>query len=70
MKLTLIERFEIQAEAFRLMTGHMAPGKDCAAAAGIDEDREAAWNKWWDSYALPVDAMLCAFEHVMSDKDE
>lgn len=71
MKLTAIERFEIRAEAFRMMTGHMAPGKDIAMSAGGDDDaREAAWHKWWSSYALPVDAMLWAFDRVMGGSDD
>jgi hypothetical protein len=34
MHLSSLERYEIQAEAFRRMTGHLAPGKD-AVAGGL-----------------------------------
>ena len=33
MHLSRLERYEIQAEAFRRMTGHLAPGKDAAAVS-------------------------------------
>ena len=33
MKLTKIESYEIQAFAFRVMTGYMAPGKDSSPLA-------------------------------------
>jgi len=33
MEFSSIEAFEVRAEAFRIMTGHMAPGKDAAAAS-------------------------------------
>ena len=31
--MTDLERYEVKAEAFRICTGHMAPGKDAASAS-------------------------------------
>ncbi len=42
------ERFEIVAQVFQHMRGHLAPGKDSPAAAGtVDiEERNAVWEEW------------------------
>lgn len=73
MKLTNYERFEIQAEAFRIMTGNMAPGKDAAAASypAPYEEREAAWKEWNAQNIDCVRAMIIATERVIDrDGDE
>jgi hypothetical protein len=47
--LSALERFEALAEAFRLETGLLAPGKDAPAAAGgfpTEEERAARWLAW------------------------
>ena len=36
MEFSSIEAFEVRAKAFRIMTGHIAPGKDAAAMREID----------------------------------
>lgn len=59
-------QFEIEAYAFKLMTGHMAPGKDSPAAAGPtdDEEREREWVKWKDENRKCINAMMSAFIHL------
>lgn len=72
MKLTSIERYEIRAEAFRIMTGHMAPGKSASAASNpaSPEERNAAYLEWAAAHTNCVRAMLLAFERVMPDAEE
>jgi hypothetical protein len=45
-KLSANDRFEIEAEVFRLTMGMMAPGKDCAPAC--PDNREARMEAWRD----------------------
>ncbi len=59
--------YEIKAEAFRIMTGYMAPGKDAASAsypAPIAE-REAAWTKWLTENSECIKAMLSAADNFI-----
>lgn len=67
MKLTDNERYEVKAEAFRIMTGHMAPGKDAAAASYPEpyEVRRAAFDAWWAQHAEAVRATLIAAERMV-----
>ena len=67
MKLTFYERFEIQAEAFRIMTGHMAPGKDAAPESypAPYKERDAAWEKWSAQNIECVRATMLATERVL-----
>ncbi len=71
MALDSIDRFEIQAEAFRIMTGHMAPGKDAGAASYSVpyEQREEAHKKWMEAHGECVRAMLLAFDRLMSNDE-
>ena len=66
------EKYEITAEAFRLMTGHMAPGKDAASAAypAPFEERSIAYEVWLESHRRCINAMFLSFEHIMVDEDE
>ena len=66
-----IEWYEVKAEAFRICTGHMAPGKDPAAMSYPKpfEDRAKAWDEWHAAHALPIAAMLTAFERIMERDD-
>ena len=68
MKLDSITRFEVQAEAFRVMTGHMAPGKDVPAAGCGEpyEERAAIFDRWIEIHGECVRAMLQAFENVIA----
>jgi len=60
------EVFEIKAEAFRRMTGHMAPGKDPGLVAAEDPAaRSAAWEVWVEAYGDAVIATISAYERVM-----
>lgn len=67
MKLNSIEKFEIGAEAFRTMSGHMAPGKDAAAGSypAPYEERVAIYERWAEIHGECVRAMLLAFERIM-----
>lgn len=72
MKLTTHESYEIQAFAFRVMTGHMAPGKDASPLSypAPYEERIAAWDEWRKEHAPCVLAMLHGFEAVIDRDDE
>ena len=70
MKFDSIEAFEVKAEAFRRMTGMMAPGKDESAAAGGShtyEERSAAYDAWWKQHGDCVRAVMRATESVFRD---
>ena len=71
MKLTKIESYEIQAFAFRMMTGYMAPGKDASPLADETpyEGRCAAWDEWRNEHAPCILAMLHGFEALI-DRDD
>ena len=64
--------YEIRAEAFRLMTGHMAPGKDAAPESYPEpfEVRSAAWEEWSKQHDEVIRSVLVAVEHVMGDPDQ
>lgn len=72
MTLNPVERYEIKAMAFRIMTGHMAPGKDASPHSypAPIEERSAAWEKWIVEHGKTAAAMLTAFERVMPGEDE
>lgn len=72
MKLTKIESYEIQAFAFRVMTGYMAPGKDVSplACEAPYEERCAAWDEWRNKHAHCILAMLHGFEALIDRDDE
>jgi hypothetical protein len=72
VKLTKIESYEIQAFAFRVMTGHMAPGKDASPLSypAPYEERSAAWDEWRKEHAPCILAMLHGFEAVIDRDDE
>lgn len=70
MEYDSIEAFEVRAEAFRRMTGMMAPGKDESAAAGgahTYEERCAAYEAWWKQHGDCVRAVMRATECVLKD---
>ena len=66
------DRYEIKAEAFRIMTGHMAPGKDPASASypASFEERMEAWQKWLNDYHIIITAMFTAFDRIMDLDNE
>ena len=72
MKLTKIESYEIQAFAFRVMTGYVAPGKDVSPMAYEEpyEERCAAWDEWRNKHAHCILAMLHGFEALIDRDDE
>lgn len=72
MKLTKIDSYEIQAFAFRVMTGYMAPGKDVSplACEAPYEERCAAWEEWRNKHAHCILAMLHGFEALIDRNDE
>jgi hypothetical protein len=71
MKLGPNERYEIKAEAFRIITGHMAPGKDASPHSypASYEERSDAWGKFWSTNIPIAEAMIKAFERVMPGVD-
>lgn len=71
MHLSSLERYEIQAEAFRRMTGHLAPGKD-AAAGTYDEaaNRTEIYARWAELHGECVYAVLDAVDYVLRTGDD
>lgn len=69
MKLSIIERYEIKAQAFQSMTGHMAPGKDAPSALypASYEERKKVRDEWLKQHGECVRAMLRGFEAIMGD---
>lgn len=68
MKLNALEKFEIQAEAFHILTGFMHPGKDTSPLCGASyEERKEAWDAWIKEHAPIVIAMMAAFEYTLPD---
>jgi len=62
-----IEAFDVRADAFRRMTGMMAPGKDESAAANSPhtyEERIAAYDAWLARHGDCVRAVMKATESV------
>ena len=62
-----IEAFDVRAEAFRRMTGMMAPGKDESATAGgmrTYEERCAAFDAWYKQHGDCVRAVMKATEAI------
>lgn len=65
-------RYEIKAEAFRIITGHMPPGKDAAAGSYPEsfESRALLWEYWLKSNSSCIDAMFLSFERMTGVDDE
>jgi hypothetical protein len=63
-------RFETKAEAFRLHTGMLAPGKDQCDGAHTDEEREEAWNKFQAEYRRAFDLFFYAADRVLFVEDK
>ena len=73
MKIGPNERYEIKAEAFRIITGHMAPGKDAPSAAypAPYEERAAIWESFWTHDHITVaDAMILAMSRLFPDDED
>ena len=71
MKLSSLERYEIQAEAFRRMTGHLAPGKDAAAGTSDDHaERTAIYARWAEIHGECVYAVLDAVDCVLRTAED
>ncbi len=69
MKLNDNERYEVRAEAFRIMTGHMAPGKDVSPLSygASYEDGLEAYRDWLAKYGDVTSAMLQAFDSALRE---
>ena len=63
-------RFEIEAEAFRIMTGQMAPGKDppMLSYPASYEERSRRFDEWWTMHGECVKTMISAFESILEDR--
>jgi len=72
MKIDAIDEFEIKAEAFRLMTGHMAPGKDPAieSYAATFEVRAEEFERWLKENGECARAMLIAVRRILPDEEQ
>jgi len=60
------QKLEIEARAFEIITGRMAPFKDSPAAAGLTDHAERAevWREWRQFYGIVIEAMEKAFEEL------
>lgn len=67
MKLDTTTRFELKCETFRLMTGHMAPGKDASSQSypAPLEERQLEFEDWNAIHGVCVAAMIRAFEMMI-----
>ena len=67
MSMNSNQRLEVEARAFQIMTGRMAPFKDVPAAAGGWDmaERRACWYEWREFNGPIIQAMEAAFEYVM-----
>ena len=63
------ESYEVKAEAFRMMTGQMAPGKDPPRVSYSKpfEERVIMWDNWKSQHGEIIRAMEIAFERIMGD---
>ena len=61
--------YEIKAEAFRIMTGMMAPGKDpgMAGSAHTYEERCQRWGDWLCLYGEVINAVLKSADDILLD---
>ena len=69
MNMNANESYEVKAEAFRMMTGQMAPGKDPPRGSYPEplEKRSVLWSRWKFEYGEIIHAMEVAFERIMGD---
>lgn len=65
-----LDRYEVKAEAFRICTGHMAPGKDPSPATypAPFEERARAWDEWHVIHGQVIAAFLTAFDRIMCEE--
>lgn len=58
--------YEIKAEAFRIMTGHMAPGKDPSPHSypAPLEVRSRAFEEWITEHDQIIQAMILATDRM------
>jgi hypothetical protein len=62
-------KYEIKAEAFRIMTGQMAPGKDPSIASSqlSFEERSKMYEEWNKKYFEITNAMWNAMKEYISE---
>lgn len=67
MKIEGNDLFEVRAETFRIMTGHLAPGKDTAMAAGPDDSelRNELYMQWVEHNMHCFVSVIKAIERVL-----
>lgn len=71
MNLTSYERYEIQAVAFRIMTGHMAPGKDASFESypAPWDERHDAWKEWIATNGECIQSMLRGIQSILETSE-
>lgn len=57
--------YEVKAEAFRIMTGMVAPGKDSVLAQESMSARFEAFENWLENNSQIINAMILAVDRVM-----
>ena len=69
MSINPVEKFEIEAEVFRLMTGEMAPGKSAPSAMYpvTIEVRIKMWSEWFAKHGEAVHATIRAIERRIAE---
>ena len=63
-------RYETKAEAFRLHTGMLAPGKDQCDGAHTDDEREQAWKEFQSEFRSSFDLFFYAADRVLFVEDK
>lgn len=69
MDMDNLTKYEFIAEAFRIDTGMMAPGKDVPAALSSDDfhQRMSAWTKWRRDNQGIIRAFELSANHILMD---
>lgn len=69
MRIGPLELFEVEAEAFRIMTGYLAPGKSQSPEANTPSElREQAWNDWVGKHRPVLVAYAVAIKSILGDE--
>ena len=65
-RLAPLDKSEVTAEAFRVMTGQMAPYKSASPASQPAplEERQGAYHEWCEKYGKCVRAVMHAYAEI------
>jgi hypothetical protein len=62
--ISIVDRYELKAAAFNMLTGIMAPGKDPPPGSNQPpyEERFKAWEEWTDKHNDVLNALIDAIQ--------